>query len=68
MGEKNGALFNIIVVVIIAGIIIAAMAIFMPGIMQQITTGSKDLVTSGFTKATTSSGSASDITYTGTGE
>ena len=62
MSENQGALFNIIISVIIVGIIIAAMAIFMPGAMQDITSGSKELITNGFTKAKTSANDTS-VTY-----
>lgn len=48
MGEKNGGMFNMIVVVVIAAIIITAMTIFVPEAMTAITTGAKNLISEGF--------------------
>lgn len=48
MGEKKGSMFNIIAVVIISSIIIAALVIFVPAIMDTITGGMQGLVDNGF--------------------
>lgn len=51
MDGKFGALFLIIIVVIIASLIITAMAIFFPDALKQITDGASNLLTKGFGKA-----------------
>lgn len=51
MGEKKGAIFNIIVVVVITGLIIVAMRKLVPALLTQISTGATNLVTEGFDSA-----------------
>lgn len=48
MGEKKGGMFNIVLVVVIASILIAVLTYFVPVILDQITEGMQDQVTTGF--------------------
>lgn len=47
MGEKKGALFNIIVVVIIASFFIFAVNMFVPGLLSDVFGGASDTVDTG---------------------
>ena len=48
MGEKKGALFLIIVVIIIASIFIYAVNLYYPALLSDIFSGASDLVDTGF--------------------
>ena len=52
MGEKSGSLFNMIIVVIVAGILIGALLIFYPAATTKITTGATKFIDEGFTRST----------------
>ncbi|MEK5394072.1 hypothetical protein NSQ59_27610 [Margalitia sp. FSL K6-0131] len=56
MGEKSGGLFNMLVVVCIAGLVIAAVSIFWPDVMTAIKDGTMKLIKSGFDSANRSVG------------
>lgn len=51
MGDKSGALFNMIIVVFIASILIAIFAVMFPDLANQIKDGAKNMITKGFAKS-----------------
>lgn len=51
MGEKKGAIFNIIVVVVITGLIIFAMRKLVPVLLDKIGAGATTMVEEGFKSA-----------------